>query len=66
MDEEEELRQTLKALQDEHRALDESVQLLQASANAELMDIARMKKRKLALKDKVAFIEDLLHPDIIA
>jgi len=66
VEEEDELRQQLSVLQAEHRALDQDVNLLQQSANVDALALARLKKRKLALKDRIAFIEDLLNPDIIA
>lgn len=63
---EQELRKRLATLRIEHRDLDAAIHALrQAGANDELQ-IARLKKRKLALKDQIAAAEDQLLPDIIA
>ncbi|MCW1429586.1 YdcH family protein [Novosphingobium sp. JCM 18896] len=62
----EELRKRLEALRIEHRDLDAAIDAL-ASANAiDQLQIARLKKRKLRLKDQIAIVEDYLIPDIIA
>lgn len=62
----EELRKRLEALRIEHRDLDAAIDAL-ANANAiDQLQIARLKKRKLRLKDQIAIVEDYLIPDIIA
>jgi hypothetical protein len=61
-----ELRARLHALSEEHRDLDVAIDALARSATADMLQIARLKKRKLRLKDEIAVIQDLLVPDIIA
>ena len=50
----------------EHADLDAAIDMLLATGRADLMLIQRMKKRKLALKDRIAQLENILLPDIIA
>jgi len=64
--ENEEILQALDELRREHRSLDDEVVAMQGSANSDPLKIARLKKRKLALKDRIGFLEDQLTPDIIA
>lgn len=61
-----ELRVRLHQLTEEHRDLDAAIEALSRSATADLLAIARMKKRKLRLRDEISVIADLLIPDIIA
>ena len=61
-----ELRTRLHQLSEEHRDLDAAIEALGRSSTADLLAIARLKKRKLRLKDEIALITDLLIPDIIA
>lgn len=63
---EEEMTKRLTALRSEHRDLDAAIAALVASGGPDQLQVARLKKRKLALKDQIAFIEDYLTPDIIA
>lgn len=63
---EEELRKRLEALKIEHRDLDAAIDALGAAGSADQLQIARLKKRKLKLKDQIALVEDYLIPDIIA
>lgn len=67
---EEELRKTLALLKTEHRDLDAAIAALtdaaRTSAAADQLQIARLKKRKLRLRDQIAIVEDTLLPDIIA
>ena len=63
---EEEMRKRLAALRIEHRDLDAAIAALSASGSQDQLQIARLKKRKLRLKDQIAIIEDYLTPDIIA
>ncbi|MFC3175255.1 YdcH family protein [Novosphingobium bradum] len=53
-------------LRTEHRDLDAAIDALSLAAPADQLQIARLKKRKLKLKDQIALIEDYLIPDIIA
>lgn len=63
---EEELRRRLAMLRTEHRDLDAAIAALIAAESQDQLQIARLKKRKLQLKDRIAMIEDYLTPDIIA
>ncbi|MFA9201652.1 MAG: YdcH family protein [Cypionkella sp.] len=53
-------------LRTEHRDLDAAIEALSASGSTDQLQIARLKKRKLRLKDQIAVVEDQLLPDIIA
>lgn len=63
---EEEMRKRLEILKIEHRDLDAAIEALLTSGSGDQMQIARLKKRKLKLKDQITQIEDYLIPDIIA
>ncbi len=67
---EQELRKRLEALRSEHRDLDVAIDALTESGKergfVDQLQIARLKKRRLQLKDRIAAIEDTLLPDIIA
>ena len=63
---EEEMRKRLAGLRVEHRDLDAAIAALSAADNQDQLRIARVKKRKLRLRDQIALIEDYLTPDIIA
>jgi hypothetical protein len=65
-DEERELREQLARLLQEHRDLDAAITALQDAPGSDLLQVQRLKKRKLSLKDRISFIEDQLTPDIIA
>ena len=65
-DEERELRATLMRLQQEHRDLDAAIGALQNTIGSDSLQVQRLKKRKLFLRDRITFIEDQLTPDIIA
>ena len=65
-EEERELRGQLARLQQEHRDLDAAIAALQASPGSDIIQVQRLKKRKLVLRDRIQFIEDQLTPDIIA
>ncbi len=66
MKSEEVLRVELEVLKREHRDLDEAIDALAERAGADQLMLRRLKKQKLALKDKISRIEDKLTPDIIA
>ena len=53
-------------LRQEHRDLDAAIDALAFAAAADQLQVARLKKRKLRLKDEIAVLEDQLIPDIIA
>ena len=59
-------REVLLLLKAEHRRLDEEIELLRVSGNCDQLELARMKKKKLALKDEIQLISDRIIPDIIA
>ena len=50
----------------EHRDLDDAISALVEKGTADQLTLQRLKKRKLALKDKISRLEDRLTPDIIA
>ncbi len=64
--EEEDARQELLRLMQEHRDLDSAINALEAMPIRDRLQIQRLKKRKLALKDSMSYLQDLLTPDIIA
>ncbi|MEM9231545.1 MAG: DUF465 domain-containing protein [Pseudomonadota bacterium] len=66
MNKNEVLRAKLAALREEHRDLDDAIQSLQERASQDVLALRRLKKRKLALKDQIARLEDEVTPDIIA
>jgi hypothetical protein len=57
---------SLQSLQAEHRRLDEQIRSLIAEGAVDQLEIARLKKRKLLLKDRIQLIIDSNVPDIIA
>jgi hypothetical protein len=65
-EEERELRAQLARLLQEHRDLDTAIEALQISPGSDLLQVQRLKKRKLVLKDRIRFVENQLTPDIIA
>lgn len=56
----------LEALRTEHRQLDEQIQALFADGATDQLELARLKKRKLWLKDQIQAIANSNIPDIIA
>ena len=61
-----EMRKRLAILKTDHRDLDAAIEALREIGSTDQLQIARLKKRKLALKDQIGFLEDALLPDIIA
>jgi hypothetical protein len=61
-----EIRRQLERLREEHRDLDAAIEALERVGAADRLQMQRLKKRKLALRDRLAMYEDLLTPDIIA
>ncbi|WP_341632768.1 YdcH family protein [Sphingomonas agri] len=57
---------TLEALKAEHRRLDERIQFLSSEPTGDQLQLARLKRRKLMLKDQIQQIIDSSVPDIIA
>jgi hypothetical protein len=64
--EESTLESELTRLKQEHRDLDGAIDALERVVAGDQLQIQRLKKRKLVLKDRMSFIEDQLTPDIIA
>lgn len=56
----------LEQLRLEHRDLDAAIGALADGGSSDQMQLARLKKRKLRLKDEISLLEDQLIPDIIA
>ena len=56
----------LSRLREEHRDLDSAIEALELSVAGDQLQIQRLKKRKLTLRDRIFHIEDALTPDIIA
>lgn len=61
-----ELKSQLARLRQEHRDLDAAIEALHNAPGSDLLQIQRLKKRKLVLRDRIIQIEDQLTPDIIA
>jgi hypothetical protein len=61
-----ELKAQLARLRQEHRDLDAAIEALQETPGSDILQVQRLKKRKLYLRDRITFIEDQLTPDIIA
>ena len=64
--EEQELRQDLFRLKQEHRDLDDAIAALHGNSSPDQLQLKRLKKKKLQLRDNIIDIEDNLFPDIIA
>lgn len=60
------MRKRLTQLKVEHRDLDAAIAALTETGTGDQLQIARLKKRKLMLKDQISMLEDFLTPDIIA
>ncbi|MEP7315687.1 MAG: YdcH family protein [Sphingomicrobium sp.] len=58
--------QVLEMFKAEHRQLDDEIEALRLTGSADQLEIARLKKRKLMLKDEIAALNDRIVPDIIA
>jgi hypothetical protein len=59
-------RQVVELLKAEHRRLDEAIEALRAEGTGDQLEMARLKKRKLLLKDEIQLLNDRIIPDIIA
>ena len=66
MNEKNELLNKLHRLKQEHRDLDEVLIQLQERQTVNFLQIQRLKKRKLILKDQITFLRNKIEPDIIA
>jgi hypothetical protein len=60
------LEARLKELRQDHSDLDAAVHAISATPMPDMLLIARLKRKKLALKDEIARVEDQINPDIIA
>lgn len=60
------MRKRLEVLRIEHRDMDAAIDALTGSGSTDQLQIARLKKRKLRLKDQIALLVDYLIPDILA
>ncbi|MGE0047105.1 MAG: YdcH family protein [Hyphomonadaceae bacterium] len=56
----------LAELREEHRALDAAIEALSSQSGGDALQVARLKKRKLQLKDQIIWAENQITPDIIA
>jgi hypothetical protein len=56
----------IERLREEHRDLDAAIEALRDAGQVDQLQLQRLKKRKLLLRDKLARLEDQLTPDIIA
>ena len=60
------LSRRLELLRMEHRDLDAAIAALGSAGASDQLQLARLKKRKLRLRDEIAYLEDQMIPDIIA
>ena len=60
------LPELMVLLKTEHRRLDEEIERMRTSGNCDQLELARLKKRKLHLRDEIEQIADGITPDIIA
>ena len=56
----------IERLREEHRDLDSAIEALRDAGQADQLQLQRLKKRKLLLRDRLFLLEDQLNPDIIA
>lgn len=61
-----EIKARLEAVTQEHRDLDVAIEALRGVPGHDQIQVARLKKRKLRLRDEIAILQDMLIPDIIA
>jgi hypothetical protein len=64
--EEARIRAEIATLRQEHQDLDDAVRALELRPMPDQLQIARLKRKKLTLRDRIAKLEDRLTPDIIA
>ena len=60
------LKAKIALLRQEHRDLDEAIEALVTGPNPDMFQVARLKKRKLALRDEIIRLSEQITPDIIA
>ena len=56
----------IEQLREAHRDLDAAIEALDSVGSGDRLQLQRLKKRKLALRDRLSFLEDRVTPDIIA
>lgn len=66
MEQNEVLRVKLAVLKQDHRDLDDAIAALHDNGLTDVLTLQRLKRQKLALKDRIAALEDRITPDIIA
>ena len=66
MEQNEVLRVKLAVLKQDHRDLDDAIAALHDNGLTDVLTVQRLKRQKLALKDRIAALEDRITPDIIA
>lgn len=66
LDDQKTIQNEIIALRQEHRDLDSAIMALTDRTPSDQLQIQRLKKKKLALKDRISQLEDQLTPDIIA
>tara|TARA_B100002019_G_C21058653_1_gene492990 strand:+ start:368 stop:568 length:201 start_codon:yes stop_codon:yes gene_type:complete len=66
MDDEEQLREVLAEREQEHKDLDETISRLMSTPPIDFLQMQRLKKRKLRLKDEITKLRSAILPDIIA
>ena len=66
MDDMDVLRAKLAILEQQHRDLDDAINALSARPQRDELQLKRLKKQKLNLRDEIFFIRDQLSPDILA
>ena len=66
MDDEEQLREILAEREQEHKDLDDTISRLMETPPVNFLQLQRLKKRKLQLKDEITKLKSDLLPDIIA
>ncbi len=59
-------QEVMVLLKSEHRRLDDDIERMRLSGNCDQLELARMKKRKLHLRDEIAQLADRITPDILA
>lgn len=66
MEERNDLLAKLEQYRDEHRELDRVIGRISENPPFDQLQLSRLKRRKLMLKDQITWLEDRLYPDIIA
>ena len=66
MNEQMELEKRLDSMRDQHQLLDQMIDDLSAGNFQDQLQLHRLKKERLALRDKICQLEDAVYPDIIA